>query len=90
MTVMVQLPPAGTLDPQLFDWLKSPTVPILEIVSAPVCLLFSVTASPLLSVPTPWFPKDKLRGDNITPGHDGNLKDAIRVLQSRNPLTLKY
>ena len=49
---MVQEEPAATLPPQVFVWLKGAVVVRLVICSGPVPVLFNVTFSLLLVVPT--------------------------------------
>ena len=69
LTVIVQLPPAGTLDPQVFDWVKSlGFVPFsaIPILNADVPTLVRVTVCAELIVPTFWLPKLRLVVERLT------------------------
>lgn len=68
MTLMVQLPPASTEAPQLFVAAKSPVAAMLEIRSAALPALVSVTGCEALVMPTRVSGNDKLRGATFTAG----------------------
>jgi hypothetical protein len=52
VTSIVQLAPAATVDPQLFDWAKSPFAARLVMLTAALPVFESVTARAALVVPT--------------------------------------
>ena len=54
VTLIVQLPPAATLDPQLLVWAKSPLAVMLVMLRPCVPRLFSVTPLGLEAVLKPW------------------------------------
>jgi hypothetical protein len=70
VTVIVQLPPAGTLPPQLLVCAKSPglfpvkLMPLMLSVTVPT--LVNLTGAPGLVVPTGWLPKFTLLADSFT------------------------
>jgi hypothetical protein len=61
VTLMAQIAPAATLDPQVLVWAKSPllapVIVMLLMVSAAVPVLVRVSVSAALFVPTVWLPK---------------------------------
>ncbi len=57
VTLTVQLVPAASELPQLFDWAKSPDAAIEVMLNAALPVLLSVTLWALLLVPTFWVPK---------------------------------
>ncbi len=66
VTVIVQLPPAFNLEPQLFTCEKSPLAVMLLIFKVAVPGLVSVTVCGVLVVPTSWLPKLRLLLDSVT------------------------
>jgi hypothetical protein len=70
VTLMVQFPPAATLDPQVLVWLKSDRfVPVKLkplMFSAAVPVLLRVTTWAGLEVPTSWVLKVRLLGARET------------------------
>jgi hypothetical protein len=70
VTLMVQLAPAATLDPQLLDCAKSlafePVMDMPEIVSVTFPELVSVTDCATLAVPMDRLPKPRLDGETLT------------------------
>jgi hypothetical protein len=82
VTLIVQLPPAATLAPQVLVWTKSPGLAperaMLEIVKAAEPVLFSVTAWAVLVVPTDWLAKVRLLGERLTTGETA-LMVSVRV-----------
>jgi hypothetical protein len=65
VTVTVQLPPAGTLEPQVLVWLKSPglvPVNVMELMVSTLPELVRVTILEELVFPTPTLPKFSERG----------------------------
>ena len=72
VTLIVQLPPAGTDDPQVLVWPKSPAfvpvtaMPAMVNVAFPV--LLRVTGSAGLLVPRFWLPKVRLGVVRLTTG----------------------
>ena len=85
-TLMVQVPPPGTLDPQSLVWLKlSGLVPpneILLMFSGTPWLLLRITCWLGLSVPTDCVPNVRLVGETVAMPQLGMLKVEIRVCQS--------
>jgi hypothetical protein len=72
VTLMVQLAPTATLDPQLLDCAKSlafePAIVMLEMVSITFPELVSVTDCATLAVPTEKLPKERLEGETLIAG----------------------
>jgi len=71
VTLIVQLPPAGTLDPQLLVWAKSPaSLPLMPILlmltGACESSLVNVIGIGELLVPTFWSPKFTPMGESFT------------------------
>ena len=70
VTLMVQLAPAPTLDPQVLVWLKSPALaPVIEMpvtLSTPLPVLVRVTDWAALEVPTALLVKVRLEGETLT------------------------
>jgi hypothetical protein len=71
VTLMVQLAPAATLDPQELVWANAPAfVPVtlmLEMVKAALPVLLTVTAWAVLVVERDWLPNARLRGETLMP-----------------------
>ena len=70
LTNIVQLNPASSDAPQLFDCRKSPLAAIPEIDMLLPPELVSVMVCALLEVPTCWPPKSRLVGDSVASGPD--------------------
>src|SRR5438874_2678114 len=72
VTLIVQLPPAATLAPQLLVCPKSPGLvpvkPMLVMVNAAPLGFESVTALAALVVPTFWLPKSGVEGGRLVGG----------------------
>jgi hypothetical protein len=72
VTLIVQLPPAATLAPQLLLCAKSlgfaPVSAIPLILKAPLPVLLKVTVWAALVAPTAWLPKARLLADIATEG----------------------
>jgi len=54
VTLIVQLAPAATLEPQVLVWAKSPLTPMLVMVNGPLPVLVSVTVCSVLLLLS-WF-----------------------------------
>jgi hypothetical protein len=71
VTLIVQLAPAATLDPQVLVWAKSPTLaPVmvtLETVKAAFPVLLRVTDFAALVALKVWLPKLRLEGETLIP-----------------------
>jgi hypothetical protein len=89
VTLIVQLAPVATLDPQLLACAKSPgfvpATAIEEIVRATLPLLVSVTGCEALGVPTAWLLKVKLLAE--TPA-TGAVPVPVRLTVCGLPLAL--
>ena len=67
LTLMAQLSPAATLEPQVLVWVKSPLATMLEMVRAFSSSVFvSVTVWAVLLLPTTSFEKVRLVGNRLT------------------------
>jgi hypothetical protein len=91
LTLMVQLPPGATLDPQVLVWANSlPLVPAIEIpviVSAPVPLFVRVTLAAGLVPPIPCPAKltvdpDKVTKEGWDADEDGELPPPHPIQES--------
>lgn len=60
VTLMVQLPPAASVGPQVLVWAKSPLATMLTIFSVAVPLLVRVIVWGVLVMPVPQLPKFRL------------------------------
>ena len=67
VTLMVQLAPAATVEPQVFVWAKSPLAAMLVMSKEPVPMLVRITACGALDVETIWAAKLRLVGESPTP-----------------------
>jgi hypothetical protein len=68
VTLIVQLPPAATVMPQLLVCANCPLDTILVMLSDAVPVFLSVTDFATLVVFTRWLPKDRLVADKLTTG----------------------
>lgn len=75
-TVIVQFAPAARLDPQLFNWLKSPLVEMPEIVRDTFPLFVSLTSCAAPEAPTNWPAKERVVGETEA---EGAPPDAMPV-----------
>ena len=69
VTLIVQMAPAATLDPQLLVWAKSlalvPETAMLVTLKAALPELVRVIVWAVLVAPTDWFPKARLVGETL-------------------------
>src|SRR6266516_594480 len=89
-TLIVQLPPAGTLEPQLFCAMKSPLAAMLEMVNVAPPVLVSVTLCGLLVVPTSCLLNARAVWDRLTAGAipfaSGKTQTSFSKLQQTGAL----
>ena len=88
VTLMVQLPPAGTELPHVLVSAKAlalvPVSAMLETPNAALPLLVRVAVSALLVVLTPWFPKERLVGVRLAAAEVPEAAKARRRRELRS------
>ena len=68
VTLIVQVAPELTVEPQVLVWAKSPLAAMLVMLSEALPLLVSVTDCAALVVPITWLEKVNMETDRLTTG----------------------